>query len=97
MTWTVQQTGTTFTGTVALTDTSSGATGRGRMSGEVSATAFTFTASVDRGGFDPPYDGCSADIRGSGVVSSSTLSADYEGMSSCSGPITSGRLTLARQ
>jgi len=97
MTWQITQSGTSVSGTMTMTDTSTKVTGRGTISGTVSGSSLQFTVSVLAGGFDNPYNACSANVAGNATISTSSLSGTYDGSSSCSGAITSGQLTLNKQ
>lgn len=97
MSWTVTQSGSSFSGTVSLTDVSSGVSGAGPLSGTMSGTTLSFTMSIPAGGFGEPYASCSANASGQGTVTGSSISATYTGSSSCSGAIAGGIITLSRQ
>ena len=97
LTWQIEQTGTSFSGTLTMTDTHAGYSGRGSISGTLSGSSVSFLMLVPAGGFDDPYTECSVDISGDGQVASSSISASYSGSNSCSGAITAGQLTLGRQ
>jgi hypothetical protein len=97
MTWQVTQSGSSFSGTMTMTDTSTRVTGRGTVSGTVSGSSIQFSISVLAGGFDNPYNTCSANVSGTASLSSSSMSGTYDGSSSCSGTISSGQLTLSKQ
>lgn len=72
-------------------------TGRGTVSGTVSGATIQFSISVLAGGFDSPFVACTADISGTGSVSSTSITGTYTGSSSCGGAISSGQLTLNKQ
>ena len=97
MTWQLTQSGTSISGTMSMTDTSTKVTGRGTVSGTVSGSSLQFTVSVLAGGFDSPYNTCSASVSGNATISSASVTGTYGGSSSCSGAITSGQLTLNKQ
>lgn len=97
MTWQLTQSGTSVSGTMTMTDTSTKVTGRGTVSGTISGSSLQFSVSVLPGGFDSPYNTCSASVEGNATISSSSLTGTYGGSSSCSGAITSGQLTLNKQ
>jgi len=97
MTWQLTQSGTSVSGTMTMTDTSTKVTGRGTVSGTVSGSSLQFSVSVLVGGFDSPYNACSASVAGTVTISSASLNGTYEGSSSCNGAITSGQLTLNKQ
>lgn len=97
MTWQITQSGTSFSGTMTMTDTSTRVTGRGTVSGTVSGSSLQFSVSVLAGGFDSPYNACSATVNGSGSISNTAMTGTYDGSSSCSGAIASGQLTLNKQ
>jgi hypothetical protein len=97
MVWQLTQSGASFSGMVMMTDSSSGATGSGSVSGTLSGSAIHFTISIPAGGFVPPYASCSATATGDGQASTSAISATYTGSNSCSGAVTAGQLTLNKQ
>lgn len=97
MAWQITQTGTSFSGTVTMTDTSTGLTGRGSVSGTVSGSSIHFSITVPAGGFDSPFASCTASVTGDGQASSSSITGTYSGSSSCNGTIGSGKLTLNKQ
>jgi hypothetical protein len=90
MAWTIAQSGSGFSGTVSLTDVSSGVKGTGSLSGSVSGTTLAFTMSIPAGGFGEPYASCSANASGQGTISGASISAAYSGSSSCSAAIAGG-------
>lgn len=91
------QSGTSFSGTMTMTDTSTSVTGRGTVSGTVSGSSLQFSVSVLAGGFDSPYNACSATVTGTASIGSASVTGTYDGSSSCSGAISSGQLTLSKQ
>jgi hypothetical protein len=97
MTWQLTQSGSSFSGTMTMTDTSTNVTGRGTVSGSVSGSSVQFSVSVLAGGFDSPYNTCSASVSGTASISSSSMTGTYDGSSSCTGAISSGQLTLQKQ
>ena len=97
MSWQLSQTDTSFSGTLTMTDTVAGVTGRGSVSGTVSGSSIRFSINVPAGGFASPYAACTASVSGEGQASLSTVTGTYSGSNSCSGAITSGQLTLSKQ
>ena len=97
MSWQLTQSDTSFSGTMTMTDVSTGVTGQGSVSGTVSGVSLHFSISVRAGGFASPYASCTADASGDGQVSSATIVGTYSGSNSCSGAIASGQLTLSKQ
>jgi hypothetical protein len=97
MSWQLTQANTSFSGTVTMTDTATGIEGRGSVSGTVSASSLHFSISIPAGGFDHPFESCSAAVSGDGEVSSASLMGTYTGSSSCGGSIASGTLSLSKQ
>jgi hypothetical protein len=97
MTWTLTQSGSSFSGTLTMNDTTTAVTGRGTVSGSVSGATLQFSLSVPSGGFDSPYASCSATVSGSGSASASTITGTYSGSSSCTGAVSSGQLSLNKQ
>jgi hypothetical protein len=96
MTWQITQSGTSFAGTMTMTDAATNASGRGSISGSLSGASMHFSISVPVGGFDAPFASCGADVSGDAQISSSSITGAYAGQNSCTGSITSGQLTLAR-
>jgi hypothetical protein len=80
-----------------MTDTATGITARGSVSGTTSGSSIHFSVNVPAGGFDDPFASCNASISGDGQVSGATVTATYTGSNSCSGSIASGQLTLTKQ
>jgi hypothetical protein len=97
MSWQLRQTGTSFSGGVTIVDSATGITGRGSVSGTVSGSSISFSINVPAGGFDSPFDSCSANVSGNGQVTSAAILGTYAGSSSCSGSLTSGQFTLDKQ
>jgi hypothetical protein len=100
MTWQITQSGSSFSGSLTIVDSSTKVTGRGTVSGTVSGSSLQFSLSVPAGGFDAPYTSCSSTVSGSGSTSSTSITGTYSGSStgSCStGTIASGQLTLNKQ
>jgi len=97
MTWSLTQSGTAFSGGLAITDSSTGTKATGTVSGSISGSSFTFSLSVPAGGADGALGSCSATASGQGSVSGASLSGSYTGTNSCSGTISTGSLTLSRQ
>jgi hypothetical protein len=96
MTWRIEQSGASVSGTVALTDTTAGITGQGTVSGTVSGSSLAFTLRVPAGGFSEPWTGCTAEVTGSADVSGSSMSGNYKGSNSCTGVVSSGQFTLTK-
>jgi hypothetical protein len=94
--WQISQSGTSFSGSAAITDTRTGITGRGSVSGTVSGSSITFSISIPAGGFDSPFGSCSANISGTGQASSSSITGTYSGSNSCSGDVGSGQFTVTK-
>jgi hypothetical protein len=97
MTWQLTQSGSSFSGTMTMSDTSTNTTGRGTVSGTLSGSTCQFSVSVPVGGFDNPYAACSASVSGNGTVSSTVISGNYTGSSTCAGTIGSGQVNLNKQ
>ena len=96
ITWEVTQSGDSFSGTLTMTDESSGAHGRGSVSGTVSRTTAAFSITIPAGGFDDPWAACTATLTGTATVTSSSLSGTFTGSNSCSGSVSAGQLTLSK-
>jgi hypothetical protein len=97
MSWQLTQAGTSFSGTATLTDSGTGLSGRGSVSGTVSNTSIHFSLGVPAGGFDSPYASCTAEVSGDGQISTASITGTFAGSNSCTGAITSGQLTLSKQ
>lgn len=96
MVWQITQSGTSFSGTVTITDTSTGLTARGTISGTVSGSSIQFSIAIPAGGFET-MPTCTASATGSGSIAGSTITGTYSGSSTCSGSISSGQITLNKQ
>lgn len=97
MTWQLTQAGGTINGTVTMTDTATGLTGRGSISGTLSGETLRFTLNIPAGGLDAPFGSCRSEVSGDAQVSGTTMTGSYSGSSSCAGAIASGQLTLNKQ
>lgn len=97
MTWQLTQTDSSLSGTVTIIDTGTKLSGRGFVSGTISGSMMPFSISIPGGGFDSPYESCTASVAGDGQVSGSSITGTYSGSHSCTGAITSGQLTLNKQ
>lgn len=97
MTWQVTQADTTISGTVTMTDTSTGAGGRGTLSGTVSGSSVHFTIAIAAGGFDAPYAACTANVSGDASATTTTMTGSYSGTNSCSGTVAAGQISLSKQ
>jgi hypothetical protein len=97
MTWQLNQTGNSFSGTMTMTDTATTLTGRGSVSGTVSGSNLHFTITIQAGGFDAPYNGCTAQVDGDAELSATTITGSYSGTNSCAGSVASGQLSLSKQ
>jgi hypothetical protein len=98
MTWQIASaTASGFSGALTMTDAASHVSGRGTVSGSLSGTSIQFSLTVSAGGFSPPFNTCTAVGTGEGTVTQTSITATYTGTNSCSGPITSGQLTLTKQ
>jgi hypothetical protein len=96
MTWQIAQSGSSFSGTLTLVDTESGITGRGSISGSIVSSSIHVVMRVPAGGFDSPFESCSADVSGNLQLTSASITATYSGVNSCTGTITSGEVTLTK-
>lgn len=97
VTWQITQSGTSFSGTLVMTDAATGYGGRGAVSGTMTGSSIRFSMSVPAGGFDGPHGACTANVSGDGQATSSSITGTYSGSNSCSGTIASGQLTLNKQ
>jgi hypothetical protein len=95
VTWQLTQAGSVFSGTLVMTDTHAGYSGRGSVSGTLSGSSIAFAMRVPAGGFDEPYASCTADLSGVGQINVSSIRGTYSGSNSCSGTIASGELELS--
>lgn len=94
--WQVTQSGGTLAGTVAITDRTVPVTGHGTLSGSILAGTLHFTMVVPSGGFEEPFAECSTTVTGDAMVSASTITGTYAGVSTCGGKVYGGQLTLRR-
>ena len=90
------QNGTAVSGVVTITDTSTGLTARGTVSGTVSASLMHFSIAIPAGGIET-QPSCTAIVSGDAQVSGTSMTGTYTGSSSCTGAISSGQITLNRQ
>ena len=99
MTWQMTQSGTSFSGTLTMSDTSkSGPSGTGTVSGSVSGTTLQFSLAVPAGGFTGAFAACTATLSGQAtVLDSASITGTYSGSGSCSGAVSSGVVTLTKQ
>jgi hypothetical protein len=99
MTWQVTQSGSSFSGSMTVTDPAINVTGRGPVSGSVSRSTLQYTITVPPGGFDGVNSGCSSTVSGTGTLSRSSINGTYAGTSTCppNGIISSGTLALTKQ
>jgi hypothetical protein len=96
LTWELTQNGTVFTGTIAMSDTDTGVSGHGSISGTVSGSASHFSMSVAAGGFEDPFGSCTSSVSGDAELSSAAITGAYSGSNSCTGSIASGQIRLTR-
>ena len=96
MVWQLTQNGASFSGTITITDTSTGLTARGSVSGTISGSSIQFSISIPAGGIET-QPSCTASGSGSGSVAGSTITGVYSGSNSCTGSIGSGQITLNKQ
>jgi hypothetical protein len=96
MTWQITQSGTSFTGSMTMTD-STNLSARGSVSGMISGSSLQFTINVPAGGFDAPRATCTAEVSGQGEFTSTEITGQYSGTSSCDGAIATGELKLTKQ
>ena len=97
MAWQLSQSDTAISGTATMTDTGTGVNGRGSISGTLSGSAVRFSIAIPAGGFDSPFESCSATVSGDAQTSLSSLTGTYTGSNSCAGSIGSGTFTLTKQ
>jgi hypothetical protein len=111
MTWTVTQSGNSFTGSMGLRDDNRGMMGTGTMRGTLSGHAVTFHMDVPNGGFGGMMSSCSMAMDGQATISDDghTMTGTYagtmggmmaggmmNGAQSCGGPMNDGHFTLTR-
>ena len=97
MSWQLTQADTSISGNATLTDTATGVNGRGSISGTLSGSSIRFSIAIPAGGFDSPFESCSATVSGDAQATASSLTGTYTGSNSCAGSIGSGTLTLNKQ
>lgn len=94
-TWVLTQSGSSVTGTGTYVGARSGFTANGPVTGTVSGTTMTFSASL---AFDVPFQFCSASISGTAQLDATSLTGSYTGTNTCGGgPFSSGQFALTRQ
>ncbi len=109
MSWTVNQDGSTMTGTMSLADTGRGMMGNGTMRGTVNGGTVSFHMDVPDGGFSGMMSSCSMSVDGQATLSSDghTMTGTYSGSMSgmmsggmmgrpCGGTMSNGHFTLTR-
>jgi hypothetical protein len=96
-TWELTQDGASFSGSGTIEDPDTSFRARGTISGSVFRSTLRFSMHIPAGGFDDPFGTCSADVTGDGQINAGSVTGQYSGTNSCSGPITSGQFTLAKQ
>ena len=94
--WQITQSGSSFSGSLTIVDADSHVGGRGSVSGSIAGASLHFSMIVPTGGFDAPFDSCSANVSGDAQVSTAAITGAYSGTNSCTGTITSGELALTR-
>lgn len=97
LTWTLTQSGANVSGLASFTDTATGVSGTGTVSGSVSGATLSFTITIPAGGFPAPANACTASMQGSAQATSTSIDGMYTGTNSCTGPIQSGHFTLTKQ
>jgi hypothetical protein len=104
--WSLTQTGTTVSGTVATQavnpdDGSCNSCHRnksGSVSGAISGSTLTLTMFFAAGGDGDRTPACSATLTGNlTIVADRMLSGEYSGADTCEGPFANGTLAMARQ
>ena len=90
------QSGTSVSGTVTITDTSTGLTARGTVSGTVSGASIHFTITIPAGGFET-QPSCTGSATADAQVSGTSMAGTYTGSNSCTGAIGSGQITLNKR
>ena len=96
MVWQLTQNGASFSGTITITDTSTGLTASGTVSGTVSGSSTRFSIAIPAGGIET-QPSCTANASGDAQVSGTSMTGTYTGSNSCTGSIGSGQITLNKQ
>jgi hypothetical protein len=96
MTWQLEQSGASVSGSLTMTDSTTGISGQGTVSGTLSGATLNFTLRVPAGGFGGSWASCTVDVTGSAQVGGSSMTGTYTGSNSCSGSIQAGQLTLTK-
>ena len=96
-TMTVTQTGASISGTVTGMTLSGSVLFNGTVTGTLSGTTLTMSASVPRGGVVGEPN-CTITVNGSAVgVTATAMSGSYSGIHSCNGAFTNGQLSLTKR
>jgi len=107
--WNVNQSGSSLSDTMSMSDTGRGMMGNGTMTGTVNANTVTFHMSVPIGDFSSMMSSCSMAVDGQATMSADghrmtgTYSGSLSGMMSggmmgeaCGGAMNNGQFTLTR-
>ena len=95
--WQLTQSGSVISGSVTIDDPDTSFQARGILSGTVSGSLLRFSLQIPAGGFDDPYRDCTANVAGDAQLTSGSLTGTYSGTNSCTGPISSGQITVVKQ
>ena len=90
------QSGSSVSGSVTITDTSTGLTARGTVSGTVSGAVVHLSIAIPAGGFET-QPSCTGNASGDAQVSGTSMAGTYTGSNSCTGAVGSGQMTLNKQ
>jgi hypothetical protein len=98
-TWSVQQSGSSMTGSFAVQ--APAATGQGTIQGSISGSSLSVTGTIRAGGYPSPFQNCTQTATGTLQIQGSRMSGPYTLQlgSGCIPPNlnTAGTLTLNRQ
>lgn len=110
MTWTISQSGSTFTASTSVSDNARSMMGNGTMQGTVNGQTMTFHMTVPNGAFSGMMSSCSMSVDGQAQMSDNghamtgtytgTMSGMMSGMmsqgQSCGGAMNNGQFTMTR-
>ena len=97
VTWRITQNGNSVSGTLRFTDSSSGISGRGTVTGTLAGSRLSFVMEIPVGGFGSPFKSCSFKTdSGSAQATTSRIQGTYSGTNSCTGPVRNGSIDLSR-
>ena len=100
-TFTLTQSGSAISGSMAGRDTNTGLSVNGSLAGTLNGSALTFTITVPVGGYPGPFSVCSSTSNGSATVTATQINGTYSGSATgpagCARSFTGGTVNLTKQ